>query len=85
MELVVGDDQSILAEKSRAGCLASLPIPEVKARIWHEITDPNTSDSHVTRNAKMAEFYCNEQLDLILPYFDKFFDELVLQKGHTQF
>lgn len=39
----------------------------------------------MTRNAKMAEFYCDEQLDLAQPYFEKFFDELVLQKGCKQF
>ena len=57
MQTVLGNDISILAEKSRAGCLSSLPIPEVKARIWKEIFNPNTKDSHVARNAKMAEFY----------------------------
>lgn len=74
-----------MAEKCRAGCISSLPIPEVKAKIWHDITDPNSTDSHITRNAKMAEFYCDEQLDLAQPYFEKFFDELVLQKGCKQF
>ena len=77
MQIVLGNDISILAEKSRAACLSSLPIPEVKARIWREIVDPFTVDSHVARNAKMAEFYDNDQLDLVHHYFAKFFDELV--------
>jgi hypothetical protein len=59
MQIVLGNDISILAEKIRAACLSSLPIPEVKARIWQEIINPNTEDSHVQRNAKMAEFYSN--------------------------
>lgn len=85
MQIVLGNDISILAEKIRAACLSSLPIPEVKARIWQEIIDPNTQDSHVQRNAKMAEFYSNNQLDLVKPYFAKFFDEIVRQRDHQQF
>ena len=82
MQIVLGNDISILAEKSRAACLSSIPIPQVKARIWKEIIDPNTNDSHVARNAKMAEFYDDDQLDLVQHYFSKFFDELISQKDH---
>ena len=79
--MIVGDDHSTMAEKCRAGCLASLPIPEMKAQIWHEITNPNIEETHIARNAKMAEFYSDEQIDLVEPYFDKFFDELLKQRG----
>jgi len=60
LELTLGDDKSDLAENCRAGCLASLPDPEVKARVWQEVTDPNNTDSLYVRNAKMGGFYSYE-------------------------
>lgn len=85
LETFLGNDQSSQAEKCRAGCLASLPNPEIKASIWDEITDPNSADSLVVRNAKMAEFYCSEQVDIIQPFFSMFFDTLYEQKDSKQF
>ena len=79
MDTTLGDDQSDLTENCRATCLAGLPDPEVKARVWAEITDPNNTDSLYRRSAKMTGFYSANQLDIIEPYFDKFFDELVRQ------
>ncbi len=77
LEVTLGDDKSDLSENCRASCLAGLPDPEVKARVWQEITDPNSKDSLYVRNAKMAGFYSGEQMDIIEPYFDQFFDILV--------
>ena len=57
LETTLGDDKSDLAENCRAGCLAGLPDPEVKARVWQEVTDPNNTDSLYVRNAKMSGFY----------------------------
>jgi hypothetical protein len=37
--------------------MASLPNPEIKAKVWAEITDPNNSDSLYVRQAKMNGFY----------------------------
>ena len=39
--MVLAEDQSDTADRCRAACMASLPDPEVKARVWAEITDPN--------------------------------------------
>ena len=85
LETTLGEDKSDLTENCRASCLASLPDSEVKARIWQEITDPKSTDSTYLRNAKMAGFKSFEQLDLIEPYEDKFFDILYEQHEKTTF
>lgn len=79
LETTLGEDKTDLAEQCRAACLAGLPDPEVKARVWQEVTDPNSTDSVYIRNAKMGGFYSGDQLDIIEPYFDKFFDILYEQ------
>jgi len=63
--------------------LAGVPDPDVKARVWAEITDPNNEDSLYKRSAKLAGFYASGQIDIIEPYFEKFFDELVRQNQLT--
>ena len=70
LEANLGEDKTDLAEQCRAACLAGLPDPEVKARVWQEVTDPSSTDSVYIRNAKMAGFYSSNQLDIIEPYFD---------------
>ena len=60
----------------RYSCNSCLPDPEVKAQVWKEITDPNSVESIYDRRAKMAGFYSYGQLDIIRPYFDKFYDVL---------
>lgn len=76
MELVFGDDKSDTADRIKAECIASLPDAAGKAKIWAEITDPNNKDSAYIRRAKMSGFYGNDQLDIIQPYFDKFYETL---------
>ena len=76
MEMVLADDKSDLADRCRAACLASLPDAECKAKTWAEITDPNSKDSAYVRGAKMSGFQNRDQLDIIQPYFDKFFEVL---------
>ena len=58
--------------------MASLPDASVKATIWSEITDPNNTESKKMKEAKMAGFYSINQIDIIEPYFDKFYDVLPL-------
>ena len=38
--------------------MASLPNVDTKAAIWAEIIDASSTDSLVTRTAKMNQFYC---------------------------
>ena len=58
--------------------MTGLPDPAVKASVWAELIDPNNKDSAYMRDAKMAGFYSLNQLDIVSPYFDKFFDVLPL-------
>jgi hypothetical protein len=76
MEEVIGDDKSDLAENARITCMACLPDVEGKATTWASITDPNSGDSLKESNAKMSGFYSRKQIDLVRPYFAKFYEEL---------
>ena len=57
MQKIFSDDKSDIVDRCRAACMASLPNPEIKAKVWAEITDPNNSDSLYVRQAKMNGFY----------------------------
>lgn len=56
--------------------MALIPTAESKAKIWEEVTDVNSTESIYKRAAKMGGFYSYKQLDIVRPYFDKFFDVL---------
>jgi hypothetical protein len=49
IDMILGDDKSDIAERCRAQCMASLPNPDIKAKVWAEIIDPNNSDSLYVR------------------------------------
>lgn len=83
--MTLGEDKSDLSENCRASCMAGLPDPEVKARVWAEITDPNCKDSLYVKNAKMAGFYALSQLEIVEPYFEKFFDILLEMHEKTTY
>jgi hypothetical protein len=76
LEMILGEDKSDQADRCRAYCMASLPDPAIKAKIWAEITDPENKDSAYIRTSKMNGFYVRDQLDIIEPYFDKFYQVL---------
>lgn len=76
LDLTLGEDKSDLSENCRVSCMASLPDPEVKAKIWQEITDMESKHSLYTLQAKMGAFYAHDQMDLTAPYEEKFFDVL---------
>ena len=82
---MLGVDQSDLAKNCRAHCHASLPDPKTKALVWEQITDPGNPDSSIVKAAKMTGFASKEQIDLLEPYFDKFFDTLVLQSKMSSY
>ena len=74
--MVLGEDKSDLADRCRAACIASLPDPEVKAKVWADLVDPTNTDSVYIRTAKMSGFYGHDQHDIVAPYFDKFYEVL---------
>lgn len=82
--MILGDDKSDIAERCRAQCMASLPDPDIKAKVWAEIIDPNNSDSLYVRQAKMGGFYGHDQHDIVEDYFDKFYEVLpIMYKNST--
>lgn len=60
LDLTLGEDKSDLSENCRVSCMASLPDPEVKAKIWQEITDMESKHSLYTLQAKMGAFYSHD-------------------------
>jgi len=85
LQVTLGEDQSDLAERCRASCLAGLPDPAVKARVWSELTDPASKDSLYVKSAKMQGFYSADQLAIVEPYFERFFDVLVFMHEKTTY
>ncbi len=58
-------------------CEWSLPDPELKQRLWDEITDASTSDSLMDIRLKIGGFWQRQQqLDLIEPYFNRYYSVL---------
>jgi hypothetical protein len=73
---ILGGDNSDLAINTRLTCLSGLPDADTKSETWKAITDINSSESLKERCAKMAGFKSWDQLELIRPYFDEFYDVL---------
>jgi hypothetical protein len=72
------NDQSDSAKTCSKICDFSLPDAKLKERLWHEITDSASVDSLAEIKNKIAGFQQRRyQLDLIAPFFDKFYDTLV--------
>ena len=76
LEKVLGDDKSDIAQNTRETCNALIPTAESKEAVWLAITDVNSTDSIYKRSAKMGGFYSWKQLDLIRPYFARYFEVL---------
>ena len=51
----------------------SLPDPQLKAKLWAEITDQNSTDSLIETRLKIEGFWRKSQLDLIEPYIEKYY------------
>lgn len=69
-------------------CDYSLPDPALKEKLWNEIIDVNSKDGLQTTKIKIGGFFQKElQLDLLLPYFDKFYEVVndVVMKRDREF
>ena len=87
-EKALENDKSDKANKCEMLCNQSLPDPEQKERIWSAITDMASSESLQDLQIKINGFFRrNQQLDLIQPYFVKYFDVLgeVVEKKDREF
>lgn len=49
----------------------------MKAKVWAQIVDVSSKESQYVREAKIKGFYQRNQLDIIAPYFEKFYGEIV--------
>ena len=85
IEKIMGGDNSDIAVRCKAACMAGLPDAENKAKVWAEITDPASEESLYVRGAKMSGFYCSDQLELISPYFEKYFEILPILNEKTTY
>lgn len=78
-EKALADDTSDKGKKVEFQCDQSLPDPEQKERIWAVVTDLDNSENLQSIQIKLNGFFRrNQQLDLIQPYFKKYFDMLGL-------
>lgn len=87
-EIIFKEDNSDKGQKVQLLSDQSLPDPEQKERIWQQITDMQSEDSLQLAEIKMQGFFQrNQQLDLITPYFEKYFDVLgeVVEKRDREF
>jgi aminopeptidase N len=87
-ELVFADDESDKGKKVALGCDLSMPDAEQKERLWAQITDIESQDTLQLAEIKMQGFFQrNQQLDLLVPYFAKYFDVLgeVVEKRDREF
>jgi len=83
LELSIGADKSDIASNLRLQCDASQA--ENKEKVWGQLIDPKSTYSLSQKRALLAGFYSFNQLDLIRPYFDKFYEILPsLQQDHSQ-
>lgn len=85
LEKVIGDDKTDVAENTRAKCYAGLPDAEVKAKVWAEITDPHSKESVYLRTAKIQGFYSWDQVDILAPYFDQFYEVIAPLAKHASY
>lgn len=76
-EKTFAGDESDKAKKVELQCDQSLPDPEQKERIWATVTDLDNTETLQSIQIKLSGFFRrNQQLDLIEPYFTKYFDML---------
>lgn len=70
-------DSSDKAKNVAKVCEWSLPDPLLKQKLWDEITDASTTDSLMDIRLKISGFWQRQQqLDLISPYFDRYYGVL---------
>jgi len=55
-------------------CEYILPNPELKAQLWADLTNLDSKDSILESQQKISGFWSRyQQLDLIEPYFEKYY------------
>ena len=88
MEVATASDSSQAAADCEQLCKWSLPDPEQKERIWQQITDIESQEPNEVMEIKMRGFLQRyQQLELMEPYFVKYFDVLgeIVEKRNQEF
>ena len=88
LEVALANDNSDKAHQVQQLCNQCHPDADLKDRIWTAITDLKSTETLQSLQIKMQGFFRrNQQLDLIQPYFNKFFDVLgeVVMKRDREF
>jgi len=76
--IVMKDDNSDEGLQCVKYCDMVLPDADLKAKLWAEITDPKTTEPQKDLKLKMMCFFQRkQQLDLIQPYFEKYYNTLL--------
>ena len=71
---VFENDTSDKAKNVQEVCESILPDADLKAKIWEEVTNIDSQEGLMKMKIKMSGFFQREQqLDLIEPYFEKFY------------
>ncbi len=69
-------DNTSNGQRAHAGALAALPSVEAKASAWHQLTETKEL-SNVLVNAASLGFVRTQNLELLTPYVDKYFENAV--------
>jgi len=71
------NDESDTGKQIAKVCDYSLPDAALKEQLWTEIMDPQTKDSLMDTRQKIQGFWQrHQQLELITPYFEKYYNEV---------
>lgn len=74
LEKQLDSDKSDLALRKKLSCEAALPDAASKAKLWELYNEAEPSMSLHNMGASMGHFNKLNQLDIVEPYLDKFFD-----------
>lgn len=70
-------DKSDEVMRFKLSCEAGLPSAETKEKLWKWYLDETATESDKTFDASMGGFWQWQQLDILQPYVDKFFDSIL--------
>lgn len=68
LNITVGEDMSLEAEKTRTYCKYAMPDAQAKMEAWALITDPKSNLSRKVKEEVMVAFQHVNQLDLVDNY-----------------
>lgn len=85
LEMVLGDDQSDNAIRTRLSCMAASTSPEVKAQVWQDLVSHDSKYSLYEKRALMAGFYSASDMDNYRVYAEEFYKCLPTFQLHHGF